>query len=151
MVRPLHEFGGWLSFFYWMNWFNFGGVCLTGVISVISLIRGNPEPGYTWEAATVIVRSLMVAFIFFFILMEIKNKDMATPTKIYRWINWYLIASLVLAVFVGLIQYVILKMHWIPTLTKFTGTVMGVYLWWSIWTGYFKHSKRVMAYYGDNA
>lgn len=150
MVKKLHEFGGWLKFFYVINWINLVVVVLSMLASMFSLIKAHST--YSMIEITVItIRSLFVGFFFYQIISEIKNAHVQTPGRICEWIVWYLWISVMFGLVAALVQYFFGSISWIEILMRFFGTLLGVVGWWYIWTSYFKESERVLAYYGQNA
>ena len=139
MEKPFNEFGGWLRFF-WVT------TMLTLIFYVIAFI-GNFAP-YLKENSAININFIVTQLEFtlcavfaLYVFKYLKKQDPTSPKKIVS-----LLLASALVTLPGLIFRVIF-----PNNSQSTSSLNTNYFLIMAWTLYFKESKRVKIYYGENA
>lgn len=152
MAKPLNQFGGYLKFFFIIQWVNFIFCGLTALIALLTMISVKTLIR-TIEPMILFFYSIVITSLCFKIIKSIKKQTTETPRQIIKLLTWILSAAFIFTILEWSCNY------FIPapaessssTIIELTGSIIRVLIWYAIWTSYFKKSKRVAAYYGANA
>ncbi|MFH1691706.1 MAG: DUF2569 family protein, partial [Candidatus Omnitrophota bacterium] len=94
---------------------------------------------------------LVLLVLFYKIIKITVKKDTATPNKLVKYITWILLVTLIFAFLEGLSYYISSGVKGLSNLGETAAGIIRTLIWYAIWSSYFKKSKRVAAYYGNNA
>jgi hypothetical protein len=136
MVKPLHEFGGWLKVCYVIN-----------ILSVLVAILGLVSAGLNLAHPAIMsyfLRNMGTIIFSFLIILNLRKKDPSIPGKITFLIRWSSLYSLVFTFSTQLQDGFQNKL-------SFGVLMILIPVWYIGWTQYFLKSKRVLSYYGENA
>lgn len=139
MDKPLNKFGGWLKFFWVINLISLL-IYFFAFIGKFALLHQNTSQSTIHFILAQFDYAQSAVFIFC-ILKYLKKQEPATPQKIV----YFLFAS-------GLVTLAIMVFKvFIPGGADITPSENMVWFYIMVWALYFKESKRVNAYYGNNA
>ncbi len=138
------KIGGWLRFFQIINIL---GVVIFVVIFALAipimLIIGG-SPGDWIDMGAVLVESLPAVIFSILILKRLGLRSEGTPNVITKYIALGALSSVVVAA--GL-YFAYNGGH----ISEKPSSVLGSFVYYLIWTSYFKRSKRVHSFYGANS
>jgi len=135
--------GGWLRFFQITNYIS---LILGGIIAIVMSLSIFLEDGLfetQLDLASFILEISPSLIFSFLILKVIKKREPHIPAKIKKYIGGYVVMSLLITL---LLNY----LHSSGLITDKPTTVLGDIIYYAIWVSYFKRSKRVAEYYGQN-
>ena len=150
MAKPLDQFGGWLKFFYVMQWVSVVAWGIFTLLFVLSIL-GAENFHETIEFSIAFFDALITLILCIKIVRAIKRKDTYIPNRMIQLMTWLVIFTALFAVCEGLFYYATLGVEGLSNLAETGKGLFRVLIWYVIWTDYFKKSKRVLAYYGQNA
>ena len=135
---------GWLRFYQITNYFSL----ILGTILVICIPISLFFIDNLFEKELDVVALLFEitpSMLFSFLIVKvIKIRETHIPAKIKKYIGGYVVMSL-------LITLVLRYLYSLELITdKPTATFLGDIIYYAIWVSYFKRSKRVAEYYGQN-
>lgn len=140
----LVSFGGWLRFYQVINIIS---VVFIGIVILAIVAFGFMEAydDNEFSEAIIGIFEFLPDLIFSIAIIRIlTTQNQGIPGKIVKYLGYYLAASLLAyAVF-----YYLFK---IEVVTEKPVSFFGSVFYYFIWSSYFKKSKRVKAYYGENA
>jgi hypothetical protein len=145
MEKPFNEFGGWLRFFWITNLLIFITTSLVFIMNCLS---------YALRENVVLCAGFIMLQLGFFldavfafkILQYLKERNPANPNKILLLLFASMLISLPGLCFIESMPFEIIK----PSSNSIISiTQQGMYL--LVWSMYFRESKRVKTFYGENA
>ena len=146
MAKPLNEFGGWLTLFRISNLL--GAALLSAAIvflSMATMMHLNLK--LLLASFLIIAESSLTLYFIVKILRALKIKEKETPGKIIGYLKYSFIATVIFSAIE--ITLNMASHAWIWTgddMSSLRLTIQaGIYF--VIWSGYFKNSRRVAAYY----
>lgn len=150
MAKPLDQFGGWLKFFYIIQWLNFilWGITILAIMLAI-FIAGSAAK--VIEYLISFFNVIAIVFLCFRIIKIVRKKETSTPKQIIKLMTWIVFTVSIFAFFEGIFYYFTLGINGLSNLSETFRDIIRILTWYAIWTNYFKKSKRVAAYYGANA
>lgn len=138
------SFGGWLRFFQVINYISASIIIFMFFMVAVFFAFGQYGEGELFEAVIAAVELIPDLIIPLLILQIIKIKRKEIPQRLVKLLGIYLVCSLV----VYAVVYYLFKTDVVADKpVSFWGSLIYYYIWLS----YFKKSKRVKAYYGENA
>lgn len=149
--KKLDEFGGWLMFFYCICWLSI----ILLAVSFLSLIVNFFKLDFTASGKIVmliyILDVIITAILIIKMVTMMRSKDSTVPAKITKLITLVLIFSLAFGVCEILVYLLTQGPSGLINFKDSAKAVIKTVVWYVVWTGYWKKSKRVLAYYGKNA
>ena len=145
MVKPLNEFGGWLTFFYitlCLRLILSLGVALLSLVEILGIRRITSLPFVL--KCVYFASGFFLSVVIINILRIIKKIDVITPDKTLLLINIYLFFIIISY---G-VQILVSNLIHYPTVTFNGGFDIA---WGAIFFIYLMKSERVKAYYGKNS
>lgn len=150
MAKPLDQLGGWLKFFYVMQWISvivWGIVTLLLVLSIFAVENFNE-----WiEFAIAFFDGLIALILSIKIVKVLRKRDAYVPNRIIKLMTCLVAFTAAFAVCEGAVYYLTLGVEGLSNLAETGKGLFRILIWYVIWTDYFKKSKRILAYYGQNA
>jgi len=147
MAKPLDQFGGWLKFYYVMQWIAVF-LAVTGIMLMLATIasKSNAERLYI---QLLVLESIIAIIILVLIQRCVKIKDPTIPKRIINLLLVLLGVALVFTVFQALAVYYfpypgIDIAKELKDLSRHAASSASTC---AIWISYFKKSRRVAAYY----
>ena len=140
-VKPLNEFGGWLTFFYLSLWVKL--VLFLGE-SLLWLVKLMNRTAFIPFALEYFFEYLLLSMVIVNMLKIVKKPDPTVPNKMFLLLLLYLLFFLM---FAG-IQALVSRLTNHP-IGAYSGS--GDLTWGCLFIPYFFQAKRVKAYYGVNA
>ena len=150
MAKPLDQFGGWLKFFYVMQWASVISWTIFTLLFVLSIFAAD-NFSEAIEFVIAIFDAIIALILYIKIIKVMKKKETYTPNRIIKLMTWLVIFSAIFAACEGLLYYLTLGIKGLTELAETGKGLFRILIWYTIWTNYFKRSKRVLAYYGKNA
>ncbi len=145
-VTPPHQnrtIGGWLRFYQVTNYISLilGSLVAVGVCIASLFIDDMFEK--QWDLAALILE-LSPSIIFSFLIIRVLSKpESQVPAQIKKYIGNYVGASIFINI--GL-RYLFSN----DVITDEPTTFIGDLIYYAIWVSYFKRSKRVAQFYGQD-
>ena len=137
-------FGGWLRFYQALNIISITFIVLMTLMVGVFSAYGEYAEGELFEQMIAAIELIPDLLITVMILRIIKIKEKDIPTRIVKYLGYYVAASLVMYAFV----YYLFKTGVVEDKPmSFWGSV----IYFLIWRAYFNRSRRVEGYYGENA
>ena len=150
MSKPLNEFGGWLAFLNINLWVSFIVSALGALVALLSLFVLHGLDAIRCIIFFILCGVLI--FLSFKMIKLIRIQESMTPNIAVRFINWVSLLGVLVVIYNFWSGYVLASdKDMIKLIPELAGGFIKMVIWYSIWTLYFKHSKRVLAYYGKNA
>ncbi len=143
-LGKFESFGGWLRFLQVINYISVIFTVLMVLMVSVFFILDEYADGELFESVIAFIELIpdMVLAVVILLIIEKKNKDV--PSKIIKYLGIYIVASIIVYAFVF---YLYKTEAIVEKPIGFWGSV--IHYW--IWSSYFKKSKRVNVYYGENA
>ena len=151
MPKPLNEFGGWLKVFWALWWIQFILGVLLLLCVAFSLVKWTPGEFRNIQNILLALIPWSIPTIFAILSFSvIKIKSPGTPNKIARILCLYFVVAV--SVWIPLASLGMRPPIWGRELFEAVIIAAVVLLAYSIiWVLYFRKSKRVLSYYGENA
>lgn len=150
MAKPLDQFGGWLKFFYIMQWVAIILQTIFTLLFAFSIFR-TENTNKIIELLIAFFGGLVGVILYIGIVNVTREKSTYVPSRIIQLMRWVVIFTVVFAVCEGLLYYLTLGTEGLSNLIETGRGLIRILIWYFIWTNYLKESKRVLAYYGQNA
>jgi len=150
MVKPMDQFGGWLSFFQLTCWFNVIILPIVGIVILFALLA--PENRNEFWILVISLFDLTIAFYLFLKMVKmIKIKEKETPNRIVKIMNMIILMTLFFALIELCYYYFTVGIDGLSNFKDTAKSTLQMFTWYGIWTAYLNRSKRVLIYYGTNA
>lgn len=149
--KPLDEFGGWLKFFFVTQWIGLVLCAVSIPVFALGVLYQfvSPAPKDGLMAFVALLDSAVTLWVARRVVRRAKDRDPAVPAEMYRWMlvlmgigAAVLVADAVVAFALG--GTPLSADDW-TTLKMDSKSIQ----WGLVWALYFKHSKRVRAFYGE--
>ena len=135
--------GGWLRFYQVTNYISLilGSLVAVGVCIAALFVDDRFEK--QWDLAALILE-LSPSIIYSFLIIRVLSTPQShVPAQIKKYIGNYVAASI-------LINFLLRYLFSNELITDKPTTFIGDLIYYAIWVSYFKRSKRVAQFYGQN-
>jgi hypothetical protein len=148
-VKPLDEFGGWLRFFLIVTWI--GVVMCVIALPIFAFTLFDADPKTRWEAGVALFDAAATLWISRMIIKRVKDREPGVPAEM----RLLMIVSMTLGAAVLLGDVLIYWAHgaWPPSGEDYISLRADSksIQWGLLWFLYFKFSRRVKTYYGEES
>lgn len=141
---PMSRFSGWLAVFYI-------SLLLVLGLSVFSCKNDLFLPLPLLIKVLLSLTAVFYAGLVVFTLVTLLKKEGGVPDKVIALLMGLYVTTVLLAVLELVAAHTAFGIEYSQGAPTFNARITGITLWYLIWMAYFKHSKRVLAYYGQNA
>ncbi len=149
MAKPLDQFGGWLKFFFVVEWISIvlGSIFSVAFIAGIVTMEGMADKGYN---LLYLIDTVIMVFISMKIVRIIKIKEQTVPQRIIKFLFIYAGATLAITAiqFIILYQFPMKDVVVDKEAVDLGKATIKALVWIAFWANYFKKSKRAITYYG---
>lgn len=137
-------YGGWLRFYKIINVISMTLSILGLIVVGTQIIWRYLELDKALDIYAMALEILPAAIVSFAILKILKVQGSYTPDSIKNYIVFYIASSII-------IHFVLLYLFKTDYISEKPTSLVGTLIFSYIWIAYFKKSKRVLSYYGQNA
>lgn len=142
--EKLLSFGGWLRFYQVINYLSIIFTLLIFAMVSVFYAMGEYAEGEIFEALIAGIELLPDLVVSIMVLKILSKPNKFIPTRVVTLLTYYVGASLLMY---GCVYYLFKTEVVVEKPTSFWASV----IYYAIWSSYFRKSKRVKAYYGENA